>query len=869
MLVLCKKMIIFTHLHTIMRCILVKRQPKTLLLKNAYNFILFGALTLSVLTGCSRKKDKFINRSWHSLNTKYNVLFNGEIAFESGKTAINSAYEDNYWDILPIERLQQTEDAILVDKSQDPNIQRSELKAIKAIQTHGMNIKGKEKNPQIDESYILLGKARYFDNRFIPALEAFNYILFKYPASSNINLAKIWRAKTNLRLENESLAISRLQELIASNQLSDEDKVAACSALAQAYITTKSLDNAITQIKLASKLTKDNHERGRLRFIQGQLYSSLGSKDSANTAFDQVIALKRKTPRIYMISAHLEKIKNFDFQNGNKLELEALLGSLEIDRENRPFLDKIHHQIANYYILNNKDSLAISYYNKSLRTNSEDSYLTALNYRILADLNFDYSEYSLAGSYYDSTLFSLKENSKPFRAIKRKRDNLEDVIYYETVARNTDSILNLVELSQPQKEAYFQSYIEKLKLEEAVQKRVNSKTGGSFSQLKNETSKKDKSFYFYNPTTVAFGKNEFVRIWGERALQTNWRWSNKTPQSEEVTRNESEEVQQKEDKRRFTVEYYLAQIPSEEMLLDSIANERNFAYYQLGLIYKDKFKEYALSQNKLEQLLKQSPEERLILPAKYNLYKAYSLLGMTLLQTALKEDIIENHPGSRYAAILLNPELALKNNPNSPQTIYNNLYAQFELGAYQKVIDGCDTQITSLDGDEIVPKLELLKATSKARLHGFEAYKEGLNFVALNYPNSIEGKKAAQMYSTIIPELSIKTFFKDSTQKNFKLVFKFDRSDVKGLKLFTLALSAAVEEVDYFNLTVSKDGYDTNTIFVVVHGLKSIQGALGFVEILETKNKLIITKPFFGISSKNYQIVQIHKNIETYINSIK
>ena len=299
--------------------------------------MLFVVLMLLVATGCSRKKDKFINRSWHSLNTKYNILYNGGIALETGKTAINSTFVDNYWDILPVERLQPTDDIILGGKAQDPNFGRAEEKAVKAIQVHGMNIKGKEKNPQIDESYILLGKARYFDNRFIPAQEAFNYILFKYPASSNINLAKIWRAKTNLRLENEGLAIKNLKELIESNKLSNEDNVAASSALAQAYITTKALDSAIIQLQRASQLTKDNHELGRLRFIEGQLYSSLGIKDSANLAFDQVIALNRKTPRVYMISAHLEKIKNFDFENDNKLILETLLETLESNRENQAF----------------------------------------------------------------------------------------------------------------------------------------------------------------------------------------------------------------------------------------------------------------------------------------------------------------------------------------------------------------------------------------------------------------------------------------------------------------------------------------------------------------------------------------------------
>ena len=838
-------------------------------MKNLCNFILYAALSLFAVTSCSRKKDKFINRSWHSLNTKYNILYNGNIALEEGLMTTNSIYSDNYWKTLPVERLQLNSDLFLTQKATNPNFERAEDKAIKAIQVHGMNIKGKEKNPQIDDSYIILGKARYYDSRFIPALEAFNYILFKYPASDNINLAKIWREKTNLRLENEGLAIKNLNELIDSNKLSNEENILASSALAEVYIKNRKIDSAIIQLQRASSFTKDNHYLGRLRFIEGQLYSSIGFKDSANLAFDKVIELKRKTPRIYTISAHLEKVKNFDFENDDKLALESLLWSLESNRENRPFLDKIYHHIANYHIRNNKDSLAITYYNKSLRTDSKDTHLTALNYQILAELNFDYSEYSLAGFYYDSTLLSLKENSKAFRAIKRKRDNLEEVIFYEGIVQETDSILRLVEFSDDEKEIYFQDFIDNLKLEEEANNNRATKRKSFSSPSTITTKKKDKTFYFYSPTTASFGKNEFERIWGKRALEINWRWSNKTIQNQNIAKEDFNEEQKEIDNSRFTVAYYLTKIPTEKAVLDSIAKERNFAYYQLGLIYKDKFKEYSMSREKLEKLLKQLPEERLILPTKYNLYKVYSLLGLSFLESNLKQNIIENHSDSRYAAILLNPNQVLIDNENSPQSMYNNLYAQFENGLYQDVIDGCDTQIISLDGDEIVPKLELLKATSKGRLYGFEAYKMGLNFVALNYPSSIEGKRAAQICSTIIPELADKTFVEDSTQENFKVVFKFKRSEIEEIKAFSKALSAAIEEVNYFNLTISEDGYDTNTIFVVVHGLKSFLGTLGFVEILETRNELIISKPFFGISSKNYQTVQIHKNIETYINKTK
>ena len=835
-------------------------------MKNNFSYIIIGVLILSTVSSCSRKKDRFLNRSWHSVNTKYNVLFNGNVALESGKTAVITDYKDNYWEILPVERLQTTDAIVLGNKAKNPSIELAEVKAVKAIQKHGMNIKGKEKNPQIDEAYMLLGKARYFDNRFIPALEAFNYILFKYPASSNINLAKIWRAKTNLRLQNEEGAIQNLKKLIELEELSKYDIVEASSALAQAYITTKSLDSAITQLQVAAQLTKNNEQRGRLHFIEGQLYSTLGKKDSANLAFDKVIALNRRSPRIYMINAHLEKIKNFDPKNGDKIALQDLLEDLETNRENRPFLDRIYHQIAQYKLQNQSDSIAISYFNKSLRTNSEDDYLTAKNYQILGDLNFDYSEYSLAGSYYDSTLLKLVENSKPYRAIKRKRDNLEDVIYYESIAQENDSILSVVAMSDTEKETYFQSYIETLK-SEALKKAAQS-SENAFAASQNSVTKKGKSFYFYNQTTVAFGKNEFIRIWGDRALETNWRWSSKSKKSDLKQAEEIAKAAEEEQQKRFSVDYYLAQLPTQEKVLDSISKERNFAYYQLGLIYKDKFKEYKLAKDKLEQLLKQNPEERLVLPAKYNLYKLYALLDLKRLQALIKNDIIENHPDSRYAEILLNPESALSNNENSPETRYNNLYAQFELGEYQQVIEGCDIQIIRVDGDQIVPKLELLKVTAKARLFGFETYKEGLNFVALNYPSSIEGKKAAHMYETVIPQLESAEFVQDSTQTNFKTIFKFEASEADEIKEFKETLSTAIEDVDYFKLSVSKDRYDTNTIFVVVHGLKSVQGAFGFVEILKDKNDLEISKPFFGISSKNYQTVQIHKNLESYLETI-
>ncbi|HRV56368.1 MAG TPA: hypothetical protein P5264_12615, partial [Mangrovimonas sp.] len=74
------------------------------------------------------------------------------------------------------------------------------------------------------------------------------------------------------------------------------------------------------------------------------------------------------------------------------------------------------------------------------------------------------------------------------------------------------------------------------------------------------------------------------------------------------------------------------------------------------------------------------------------------------------------------------------------------------------------------------------------------------------------------------------------------------------------------KEITYFDLKTSVDVYDPNTKFLLVHGLKSSGGALGLVERLEKTTKKKVTVPYFSISSDNYRIVQIHKNLDAYLN---
>ena len=852
----------------------------TTTLKIALKSILLTAVATLSITSCSRKKDSFISRNFHAVNTEYNTLFNGYNALEQGRASLNESYQDNYWDILPIERMQIEEEIVLPGQSKNANFTTAEEKAVKAIQKHGMNIKGKEKNPQIDEAYLLLGKARYFDQRFIPALEAFNYILYKYPASSNINQAKVWREKTNIRLENDELAIKNLKRLLEQEELEDQDLADATSMLAQAYINTQSLDSALTQIVVAAKATKKNNEKGRYYFIQGQLYNKLKDKDSANIAFDEVIDLNRKIPRKYLISAQVEKAKNFNFESGDKIAFLEHLNKLAKDRENRPFLDQIYHQIGEYHLNQSSDSLAIAFYNKSLRTNSRDKILVAKNYETLGDMNFDNNEYRIAGAYYDSTMLSMVENSKPFRTIKRKRENLDDVIYYEGVAEVNDSILSLVAMTVVERLNYFQDYTTKLKAAAEAEKErlaieeqkkglalnnAGNSNSGNIVKPRGGTPNAASSFYFYNDQTLAYGKNEFVRIWGDRELKDNWRWSSNKSSTGGATALANSELDSDLNEELFDPEFYISQIPIEQTAIDSIAKDRNFAYYQLGLIYKEKFKEYELSKGKFQNLLESNPEERLILPSRYNLFKIYELLGENDEASIAKNEIVSKYPDSRYATILSNPELALAKDESSPESLYENTYKLFEEQKFIEVISKSEDYITAFDGDAIVPKFELLKAFAKGRLYGYEAYEKAINDVAVNYANTTEGIQAQSILDKALVALKNTEFTDDNDGDSFKVVYQFTNPVENEIDDFVKILDSVIENIEYYKLTSSVDVYNKDTDFVVVHGLKSIQGAKGFGQILKEEDRNKITKPYFAISSPNYRIVQIHKNLDTYL----
>ena len=632
---------------------------------NKINSFFIAFLTLVVLVSCSTRKDKWLNRTYNSVTTKYNILYNGNLAFQEGLDQINQKHKDNFWEQLQLEPITFDETTTAVAFSGNPTFNngvtnekslttfdKAEEKAVKAIQLHSMNIGGRERNSQIDDAYLLLGKSRYYTQRFVPAIEAFNYVIVNYPYADLINETRIWRAKTNIRLDNDKFAIETLKIVLKEKELEERVKEDAHTALAIAYVKTDSIQNAIKQLTLATQTHKNVAQTARNMFVLGQIYASENKRDSAALVFQKLVDFK-KAPYKFRVYANIDMAKSAS-NDSLVTTLLRKFHKLVKDRENRTYLDALYYQMG--LLEEKRDSLhtALGYFKKSLRVPNGDNIQKTYTYEKLGNIDFDHSLFVRAGKYYDSVIQITKNSTdKRIRKIRRKHKSLASLTKYEGILEANDSILRLVDLPYSEMKKFFQNHIEKLKKADkkrAKQQLANISFGSSFSGGSAVRNNKKGKWYFYNNQSLNFGKTEFERIWGNRPLEDDWRVSEKK-QTKIVALNSTSSTDSIVKLPKYELKTYLARMPKTKSDLDSLIYNRNEALYQTGIVYKEQFKNIDLSILRLERLLKSKPDKTLILPTKYLLYQLYTEQESSKAVT-LKDAIIKDYPKSKYAEIL-------------------------------------------------------------------------------------------------------------------------------------------------------------------------------------------------------------------------
>jgi len=855
---------------------------KTYLKKHNYtqNLIKNISLIFVLLWGiysCSNTKNKFINRTFHKTSTKFNVLFNGRNSLEKAEEIIVDNYKDDFTEILPIAPFETGMSALKARSY----LKKVDEKAAKAIQKHSMNIGGTEYNTNIDEAYFLLGKSRYYQSKFLPALEAFNYIKLNFRSGKYYYNSLLWSARTQIELENYSMAATEINNILANPNCPKKLKPQLYAHYSDAMLQQKKYNSAIKSMRKAIDLEKDMRVKTRYAYILAQIYRLDGQKNKSTDVFEKVIEIG--TPYKYVLHAKLDKAENFDPEVD---ELKVYVSNLEKmldEKKNINDKEKIYYQLGKVYYKDQYYEKAEEYLKKSISEAKSKKYEKGLSYELLGNVYFDQTNYKYAATYYDSTLTIMSKSYKNYRNVARKRKQLNNVIKFINIAERNDSIMKLVDMDEDARIKFFNDYIVWLKADDA-RKLAEAEEAARKAEEEATTSNtliggKANGFYLYNPITIQKGRIEFEKKWGDRPLQDQWRILSKPVntlaakvENEENSNNENIRIEKPEEKDEevinplYTTDYYIKQIPTNTDTIAKMRSDRNFAYYALGLIYNEQFGKYELSSKTLETLLTYKPEEDLELPTYYYLYKDYKTLGYKKKEKKYRDIILKKYPDSRYASIIKNPDKVNKGGKQSIDVKYENLVKKFSERDFRKAIDISDNIIKLFPSDKVIPKIELIRALAIGNLGTPKEYEEALEYVMYNYPNDKVSEKAKKYLDDLARD-NKRQFDLTKTEKPRIVVYADKDTDFskfkskidykiwqKRLKTSTSSFSKDKDVFVIFNFKDNKQAEDFMKDFIPNELIKNT--------ISDKKAKVFI------ISQYNFNILQRKKNIDLYLQKI-
>jgi tetratricopeptide (TPR) repeat protein len=799
---------------------------------------------ISVFFGCSTQKNKTLNKSYHSVVSTYNVLFNGNEYLNKGLENFNSSYEENYWDILPIEPIESTDKIITVDGLENQDFLKAEEKAAKAIQKHSMLINEIQYNSKISEAYFLLGKARYFDQRYLPAIDAFNQIYKLNKEDDFWAKGIIWKSKSHIRLNQESVAVDLINELLEKEDLDSEIVSNANGVLAMAFLNLEENDKAVKPLKNAIKTTKQKSRQARYLYVLGQLYESKKFVDSAKINFTKVVNFKRRIPRDLYVNA---KTKKLQFSKNIDLKKEFL--KMIENEENKPYLDKIYYSYSQALLNSDSLQLAKKYLKSSVRENSTDKDLKSKVYINLFELNFNASEYLLAGKYLDSALNVIDKKSREFWTLDRQKKGIEKVVNIEANLLLWDSLLKISNYDKEKLNKVLNDVLDSRTLTNTGTRELQPPTTKNSDQTFIKT-----NFYFYNPQIVSLGKQSFITLWGNRNRDTYWRSIQSSSAKSEGKNIKNPKMEILEKSVDYTEIY--KEIPFTKFEKDSILKLIELSKLELAESYIVKYGNHKLGQSIIKNFFESNSGSNLLTNAKYLLYKSYKIQNDRKYND-IKEDILMNDSLSRFAKILSkDPKFIL--DQKTSIVLLDSLKTLFQNQKFEEVINSAKESIGFVENEDILIDLEILLANSLGRLEGVNKYNEVLKEISKKYPTSAKSKQLIKISNKI--NRKWKEPNKLTKSDDFKIVFVLSKMDFSDNQIKeSLRL---IEKIIDVKKRVSYDVYDYDRALIVIHDYTNRDDAENDIFKIKQELEGFQLKNNFVSLSSQYKNMLIYKTLE-------
>lgn len=722
-----------------------------------------------------------MSRAVLSLNTRFNVHFNGKVSYEEGLKAINEANKDDYGLIIPMYPISKHENAA----SATSQLNRTIEKCRKAIKTRSMKIKPKysrrkavdparkafmkqeEYNPYMPEVWMLLAKAEFHKADFLGAVGTFNYIARHFSEISDLVIAcQLWVIRSYAELD----WIYEAEDLFSKlNQKSLKgDNVALYAAVyADLLLKKHQYNEAIPYVELALKKEKDKNLQQRFSFLLAQLYQHAGDQKKAYTAYSQLI---KQSPPFEM--AFNAKISRASLFIGDMKGIRKELNKMIKNYNHKDYLDQLYFTMGKSYLYEKDTLKALEYFHEAIDNSTRNGIDKASALITMGDLYYQKQKYVKAQPAYDEASKIITFNHQDYDRVSQRAEMLAELVVQDDIVVLQDSLQRLSAMSDEDRLKSILAYIAKIEVEEklaaereaTLEKRseINENMVMNAMPIGSGNSRNPQGeWYFYNPALIRSGQTEFTTKWGRRKLEDNWRRSNKSAVlfAEENTENTQAEIQSTDSISSDSISvvndsitlanaaqsldykqpgFYLKQIPVTKEQLAKSSEIWAAALFNMAQIYKDKLEDFPLSIKTFQEYLQRFPTYPDVPEAYYESYLMHIKLENKTAAEMMRKSLIDQYPDTKYAQLLLDPNY-IENKQQmlvEQDSLYRMTYIAFNQSDFPKVFANVSYVTEKFPLTPLMPKFLFLKALSIGKTQDQLTFEASLNNLLKAYPES-------------------------------------------------------------------------------------------------------------------------------------
>ncbi len=738
-------------------------------------------LSLVLFASCSTQKNTWLTRSYHQTTTRFNIQYNGQIAFDEGLDAIDKAHKDDFTGLISLYTISNHEAASAAASQMDRTIE----KCRKCIKLHSIKKKPKrdpkrandpeykawynqeEFNRNMDDAWILLAKAEFHKGDFLGSIGTFNYIIRHYHYDKDVVAqCQLWTVRAYAEMGWLYEAEDVFQK-VQQDDLSRKNAWLYAATAADLRLKTEQYKDAIPFLKIAVKDEKRS-ERARYYFLLGQLYERNNEREAALLAYKRVLKL---SPSAEMDFAARMKAMQL---GGNVKGLKRMAKQYK----NRDKLDQIYGAVGNIYLSKKDTAKALENYVLAIENSTQGGLEKAAVLIQAGDIYYVQRDYNRAQPCYTEAVSIITTSSKDYKRISKRAETLDELIVEYNTVQLQDSLQRLSKMTEEEQLKIVEKIIadliqaEKEAAEKAAQAARDAKNNTGLQSVNTQNmiggGGDQGDWYFYNAQLIRSGKQTFMQQWSNRPLEDNWRRLTKTmvasmdsffdddADDDEENSDENAENSTSSDSTSTSgsastdtkdPQFYLQQIPTTAAELAASDSLIATALYNMVYIYQDKVGDQALSDETFAEFARRFPYESRLVELYYMKYLTAYKLGNQANVLHYRAEILRLFPGTKQAEIAAQPDYfeRLKQMAGAPDSLYLNTYNQFKQADYKAVKENTAYVETAYPLSPLMPRFLFLNAVAVAKTEGQDAFVESLRDMVKRYPESEPGAMAKDM----------------------------------------------------------------------------------------------------------------------------